>query len=300
MLENLTTETRNQSTLNLDQMPILSVLKLMQEEDATLSSAIQAKLPQIERVVAVVIESFKQGGRLIYIGAGTSGRLGILDAVECVPTFGTEPEMVQGIIAGGETAIRMAVEGAEDSPQLGREDIRQLKVNSRDTVIGVAASGRTPYVIGALQEAAELGARTASLACNEDSEIARYAEHAIEIVTGAEILTGSTRLKAGTAQKMVMNMISTVAMIGIGKVYSNLMVDVKPTNEKLVQRAKAMISEITGCDEETAASYYELSKHQVKVAVVMLLMDLGYEEAQLKLMESDGFIRRAIQDGKGR
>ncbi|HEY2493090.1 MAG TPA: N-acetylmuramic acid 6-phosphate etherase [Paenibacillus sp.] len=299
MLEKLTTEKRNQQTLDLDQMTTLSILELMQEEDAKVSLAIKEKVQDIERVTRAVINSFKGGGRLIYIGAGTSGRMGILDAVECVPTFGTDPELVQGVIAGGETAIRLAVEGAEDSFELGQADLKRLNLTDKDTVLGIAASGRTPYVIGALMYAEQMGATTASLSCNENSEISRYAEYPIEIVTGAEILTGSTRLKAGTAQKMVLNMISTAAMIGIGKVYSNLMVDVKSTNEKLVSRAKSIISEITGCDSETAADYYERSGHQVKLAVVMMLTGLKYEEAKQRLTESAGFIRLAIQDEKG-
>lgn len=299
LLENLTTETRNQRTLELDQLSSAAVLKLMQEEDEKVSLAVKEKLGEIEKVVTCVVQSFKQGGRLIYTGAGTSGRLGILDAVECVPTFGTGPDMVHGLIAGGETAIRQAVEGAEDSAEQGEVDLKQLNLTPDDTVVGIAASGRTPYVIGALKYAARMGASTASLSCNPNAEISKYAQYPIEILTGAEILTGSTRLKAGTAQKMVLNMISTAAMIGIGKVYSNLMVDVQPTNEKLVIRAKSMISEITGCDMDTASVYYERSHHQVKVAVVMLLAGLGLEEALQRLQESGGFIRQAVQHHKG-
>ncbi|MEF2968169.1 N-acetylmuramic acid 6-phosphate etherase [Paenibacillus sp. M1] len=295
MLDNLTTETRNRRTMDLDQLPTISVLELIQEEDAKVSLAIKEKLPEIELVTKRVIESFKEGGRLIYLGAGTSGRMGILDAVECVPTFGTDPEMVQGVIAGGDAAIRFAVEGAEDSPEQGAADLEKLDLSAKDTVLGIAASGRTPYVIGGLRYATGVGAATASLACNKDAEISKYAEYPIEIVTGPEVLTGSTRLKAGTAQKMVLNMISTAAMVGIGKTFSNLMVDVQPTNEKLVARAKSMIREITGCDVETASKYYEMSHHQVKAAVTMLLAGLNYEEARKRLEESDGFISRAIQ-----
>ncbi|WP_068618452.1 N-acetylmuramic acid 6-phosphate etherase [Paenibacillus tuaregi] len=298
MIENLTTEGRNLLTQDLDQLSTWSVLKLMQEEDAKVSLAVREKLGEIERVTQTVIKSFQAGGRLIYIGAGTSGRMGILDAVECVPTFGTDPEMVQGIIAGGETAIYRAVEGAEDSPELGRADLEKVGLTKEDTVLGIAASGRTPYVIGALKYANQVGASTASLSCNANAEISRYAKYPIEIVTGAEILTGSTRLKAGTAQKMVLNMISTAAMVGMGKVFSNYMVDVQPTNEKLMRRAKTMISQITGCNEETAAEYYERSRHQVKLAILMLLTGLDYEEAKGKLTESQGFIRRAIEHKK--
>lgn len=299
MLEKLATESRNQRTNDLDQMPTIAILNLMQEEDAKVSLAIKEKIKDIEAVTKCVINSFKQGGRLIYIGAGTSGRMGILDAVECVPTFGTDPEMVQGLIAGGETAIRLAVEGAEDSFEQGQADLKRLNITDTDTVMGIAASGRTPYVIGALQYAAQVGATTTSLSCNESSEISLYAKFPIEIATGSELLTGSTRLKAGTAQKMVLNMISTAAMIGIGKVYNNLMVDVQPTNEKLVSRAKSIISQITGCDYDTASDYYEKSHHQVKLAVVMLLTGYEYQEAKQRLIESDGFIRQAIQNEKG-
>ncbi|MDO3411972.1 N-acetylmuramic acid 6-phosphate etherase [Saccharibacillus sp. CPCC 101409] len=295
MLDRLSTEQRNERTRELDTLPIRGVLELMQEEDAKVPQAIKKKLPEIERAVEGAIRSFRQGGRLIYAGAGTSGRMGILDAVECVPTFGTGPDMVQGVIAGGETAIRLAVEGAEDSLELGRGDMERLAVNAADTVIGIAASGRTPYVIGALEAAREAGAYTIAFSCNKESEIARHADHAIEIETGSEILTGSTRLKAGTAQKLVLNMISTASMIGIGKVYSNLMVDVRPTNVKLEARACAMIAELAGCDEDTAARYYEASGHRVKHAVVMLLLGLSAEEADRKLEESGGFIRRALQ-----
>ncbi|KOR90401.1 N-acetylmuramic acid 6-phosphate etherase [Paenibacillus solani] len=295
MLHDLQTEKRNLLTMDLDQLPTLSVLRLMQEEDEKVSLLIREKLNEIERVTECVIHSFKQGGRLIYIGAGTSGRMGILDAVECVPTFGTDPSMVQGVIAGGEEAIRFAVEGAEDSLEQGEEDLAKLNLSDKDTVIGIAASGRTPYVIGALQYASRIGATTGSLACNEDAEISKYAKHSIEIVTGPEILTGSTRLKAGTAQKMVLNMISTAAMIGIGKSFSNLMVDVQPTNEKLVERAKTMIQEITDCDYETATKYYEMSHQHVKVAVIMILTGLNYAEAKIKLDQSEGFVQRAIQ-----
>ncbi|WP_018751718.1 N-acetylmuramic acid 6-phosphate etherase [Paenibacillus sanguinis] len=295
MLNHLNTEKRNPSTADLDRLSTGKILELMQEEDAKVSLAVKAKLPEIERVARCVIRSFKQGGRLIYIGAGTSGRMGILDAVECVPTFGTNPEMVQGVIAGGEKAIRTAVEGAEDSPELAMEDLAKLSLSEKDTVLGIAASGRTPYVIGGLQYAAGIGATTASLACNQDAVISKHAQYPIEIVTGPEVLTGSTRLKAGTAQKMVLNMISTTAMIGIGKVYSNLMVDVQPTNEKLVTRAKSIISEIAGCDFATASNYYELSGHQVKVAVTMLLAGVSCEEARQRLEQSDGFIRKALE-----
>ena len=231
---------------------------------------------------------------MIYVGAGTSGRLGILDAVECVPTFGVSPDLVQGFIAGGMKAFTVAVEGAEDSVYLGEEDMKSINLTENDTVIGIAASGRTPYVIGALNYARELNAKTAAISCNKNAEISKHAELVIEIETGPEVLTGSTRLKAGTAQKLVLNMISTASMIGIGKVYENLMVDVLSTNEKLTERSKRIIMEATEVDYETAATYYEKAQHHVKTAIVMILLECSYNEAVQKLTESNGFVRKSI------
>lgn len=219
MLENLSTEHRNEKTMNLDEMSIKEVLQSMNEEDRTVALAVENEIEQIEKVVGAVIQSFEEEGRLIYIGAGTSGRLGILDAVECPPTFGTDDKMVQGFIAGGLKAFTKAVEGAEDREELAEEDLKSIRLNEKDTVIGIAASGRTPYVIGGLKYANSVGASTASISCNKNAEISKYAKLNVEVETGAEILTGSTRLKAGTAQKLVLNMISTASMIGVGKVY---------------------------------------------------------------------------------
>ncbi len=272
MLEKLTTEARNQHTMHLDEMTTLDILRTMNKEDQQVLTAIKEQLPQIEKATKYAIESFNKNGRLIYVGAGTSGRLGVLDAVECVPTFGTSPEMVQGIIAGGMKALYEAAEGAEDDPELGANDLKSIQLSENDTVIGIAASGRTPYVIGALQYANSKKASTVSISCNKDAVMSQYASVAIELLTGSEVLTGSTRLKAGTSQKMVLNMISTASMVGIGKVYQNFMVDLKPTNEKLEERSKRNIMEVTGVDYETAASYFEKSKHQVKIAIVMILL----------------------------
>lgn len=294
MLEKLTTEARNQHTMHLDEMSTMDILRTMNKEDQQVLTAIKEQLPQIEKATQYAIESFKKNGRLIYVGAGTSGRLGILDAVECVPTFGTSPEMVQGIIAGGMKALYEAAEGAEDDPELGANDLKSIQLSENDTVIGIAASGRTPYVIGALQYANSKKASTVSISCNKDAVMSQYASVAIELLTGSEVLTGSTRLKAGTSQKMVLNMISTAAMVGIGKVYQNFMVDLKPTNEKLEERSKRNIMEVTGVDYETAASYFEKSKHQVKIAIVMILLQCSYEDAINKLKSSDGFVRRAL------
>ncbi|MFD1449013.1 N-acetylmuramic acid 6-phosphate etherase [Oceanobacillus profundus] len=294
MLEKLTTEARNQHTMHLDEMTTLDILRTMNKEDQQVLTAIKEQLPQIEKATKYAIESFNKNGRLIYVGAGTSGRLGVLDAVECVPTFGTSPEMVQGIIAGGMKALYEAAEGAEDDPELGANDLKSIQLSENDTVIGIAASGRTPYVIGALQYANSKKASTVSISCNKDAVMSQYASVTIELLTGSEVLTGSTRLKAGTSQKMVLNMISTASMVGIGKVYQNFMVDLKPTNEKLEERSKRNIMEVTGVDYETAASYFEKSKHQVKIAIVMILLQCSYEDAINKLKNSDGFVRRAL------
>ncbi|MCM3088395.1 N-acetylmuramic acid 6-phosphate etherase [Bhargavaea ginsengi] len=291
MLEKLTTEKRNPKSMNIDTLPIRERLLLMVEEDAGIPEAIRKQIDPIENAVSLVIQAFQKGGRLIYAGAGTSGRLGILDASECPPTFGVDPGMVRGLIAGGEQAIMNAIEGAEDDADQGAQDIADLPAGPDDVVVGIAASGRTPYVIGVLKQAKQLGAKTVSLSNNEGSEIGRVADVAIEVVTGPEVITGSTRLKAGTAQKLVLNMISTIAMTGIGKVYGNLMVDVQPTNEKLVKRAKHIIMEAAGVDFETAEEAYEKAGEQVKPAIVMLLLGCSLEEANAHLVEAKGFIR---------
>jgi len=294
MLENLSTEHRNEKTTNLDEMSIKEVLQSMNEEDRTVALAVENEIEEIEKVVGAVIQSFEKEGRLIYIGAGTSGRLGILDAVECPPTFGTDDKMVQGFIAGGLKAFTKAVEGAEDREELAEEDLKSIGLNEKDTVIGIAASGRTPYVIGGLKYAHSVGASTASISCNKNAEISKYAKLNVEVETGAEILTGSTRLKAGTAQKLVLNMISTASMIGVGKVYKNLMVDVQSTNEKLVERSKRIIVEATGVSYEVAADYYEKANRNVKVAIVMALLQCEYGEALEKLKEAKGFVKKAL------
>lgn len=293
-LGNLTTETRNQQSMTLDTLSVKQVLTLMNEEDQKVPAAIHAALPQIESAVNTIVAHFQSGGRLIYMGAGTSGRLGVLDAAECVPTFGTSPEMVRGLIAGGMSAMTVAVEGAEDSETLGRQDLVDLKLTADDTVVGIAASGRTPYVIGGLDYAQKIGAATISVACNANAVISAHAKTAIEVEVGPEVLTGSTRLKSGTAQKLVLNMLSTVSMIGIGKVYKNLMVDVKPTNEKLVERAKRIIVQATDCSAATAASAFEAADQDVKLAIVMVLTDMDKDEAAQRLQRAKGFVRRAV------
>ncbi|MBM7703930.1 N-acetylmuramic acid 6-phosphate etherase [Metabacillus iocasae] len=294
-LEKLATEQRNQKTMNLDEMSVCDILQTMNAEDRSVPESISKVIPTIEQLVTATITSMKKGGRLIYVGAGTSGRLGVLDAAECPPTFGVSPHLVIGVIAGGQKAFTEAVEGAEDSKEAGKQDLEKLQLSKNDVVIGIAASGRTPYVIGALQYANEIGAMTGSISCNESAAISQYAAHAIEVVTGHEVLTGSTRLKAGTAQKLILNMISTTTMIGLGKVYQNLMVDVQTTNEKLHHRAKGIISQATGVDVDEAAFYFEKAHGNVKAAIVMALTNMSYEEALVRLDKSEGFVRKAIQ-----
>ncbi|MFK4942499.1 N-acetylmuramic acid 6-phosphate etherase [Lactococcus garvieae] len=293
-LEKLTTERRNEETFGLDEMSVSTALEKMNKEDKKVAEAVEKALSMIEPVIEKTIESFNQGGRLIYLGAGTSGRLGVLDAAECVPTFGVEASMVVGLIAGGEKAMTLAVEGAEDDLELGKQDLIDLQLTKNDMVIGIAASGRTPYVIGALDYAKSIGAHTGSLACNMNAEISQHADFPIEVDCGAEFLTGSTRLKSGTAQKLILNMISTIAMIGIGKVYNNLMVDVRPTNEKLVERSKRIIMQATDCDYQTAEKTFIQAEEDVKLAIVMILTNSEKDEAQEKLVQAKGFIKNTL------
>lgn len=294
-INQLTTEKRNPNTMHLDQMSVGQVLELMNKEDQQVPEAIAEALGQIEAAIEMIIQSLKAGGRLIYFGAGTSGRLGVLDAAECVPTFGVSPDLVVGLIAGGDKAMVEAVEGAEDSLTLAEEDFKKLNLNANDTVVGIAASGRTPYVIGGLKYAQSVGAKTVSIACNKEAKISGYAQIPIEVDCGPEILTGSTRLKAGTAQKLILNMLSTVSMIGIGKVYQNLMVDVQATNEKLEERSKRIIMAATECTYEDAANYFEAANQNVKVAIVMILTNLDATEASQKINAANGFVNQVIK-----
>lgn len=294
-INQLTTEKRHTNTMHLDQMSVGQVLEEMNKEDRKVPEVIAEALGQIEAAVETIIQSFNAGGRLIYFGAGTSGRLGVLDAAECVPTFGVSPDLVVGLIAGGDKAMVEAVEGAEDSLTLAEEDFKKLNLNANDTVVGIAASGRTPYVIGGLKYAQSVGAKTVSIACNKEAKISGYAQIPIEVDCGPEILTGSTRLKAGTAQKLILNMLSTVSMIGIGKVYQNLMVDVQATNEKLEERSKRIIMAATECSYEEAASYFEAANHKVKVAIVMILTNLDATEASQKINAANGFVNKVLQ-----
>lgn len=293
-----TTESRNEATTNLDLMGTEEFLYVMNDEDTKVAPAVRAAIPQIAQAVDKIRESLAAGGRLIYIGAGTSGRLGVLDASECPPTFGTDPEMVVGLIAGGPEALTTAIEGAEDSAELGVEDLKAIDLTDRDSVVGIAASGRTPYVIGGLDYANEVGATTISVAANLGAAVSEHADTAIEVDNGPEVLTGSTRLKSGTSQKMVVNMLSTGAMVGLGKVYGNLMVDVKPTNVKLVDRAIRIVQEATGADRETAEKAFEAAARRPKVAIVALLAGVDSDEAEALLDQNAGFVRTAVNAGE--
>jgi len=290
----LATETSNEQTRDLDTMSVAELLAVMNEEDRTVPDAVAATLPDMAKAVDAIVAARRRGGRLIYLGAGTSGRLGVLDAVECPPTFGTDPGEVLGLIAGGERAFLQAVEGAEDDPDLAVADLRAVDVAASDVVVGLAASGRTPYVIGGLDHARAIGAATVSVACNLGAEISAHADVAIEVNTGPEVLTGSTRLKAGTAQKLVCNMLSTASMIRTGKVFHNLMVDVRPTNAKLVDRARRIVSAATGADPDSAEAAIDRAGGHAKTAIVMLLADCDYPDAVHRLQCSGGNVRAAV------
>ena len=292
----LVTESRNKETMGLDQMTPLEIVTVMNREDGKAVEAVEEVLPQIAQAIAWCTDSLKQKGRIIYIGAGTSGRLGVLDAVECPPTFGVSPDVVVGLMAGGTPAFVKAVEGAEDSQTMGEEDLKEIHLSPADIVIGLAASGRTPYVIYGLRYAKKIGCRTVAVACNRDSEIGKEADLAIEPVPGPEVLTGSTRLKAGTVQKMVLNMISTGSMVGIGKVYQNLMVDVVQTNMKLITRAENIVMTATGCTREEARDSLEEAEGSVKLAITMILLQCGAKSAKTRLNRAGGYVRNAIQD----
>lgn len=294
-LSQLTTELRNSDTMYLDKMTPYEIAQVMNQEDEKAVNAVKEVLPQIALAIEWAAQTLKEGGRLIYIGAGTSGRLGVLDAAECPPTFGVSREMVVGLIAGGEKAFTEAVEGAEDSKTLCEEELKEAGLSKKDMVIGLAASGRTPYVVYGLKYAGSIGCKTAAIACNRGSDIGKAADLAIEPVTGPEVLTGSTRLKAGTAQKMVLNMISTGSMIGIGKVYENLMVDVKQSNEKLVVRSQNILMTATGCTREEAKRILEEADGHVKTAIVMILSDCDVRAAGEKLSRAGGNIRNALK-----
>ncbi len=290
----LTTEQRNPATMQLDTLDTLSMLRLINEEDKKTVLAVQAVLPSIAEAVDRIAARLSAGGRLFYLGAGTSGRLGILDASECPPTYGTDPELVQGLIAGGTEAIFRAKEGAEDDPELAVRDLKEHNFSKGDVLTGIAASGRTPYVIGGLRYANEIGAYTISISCSKGSQIAGIAQTAITPVTGPEVVTGSTRMKAGTAQKLVLNMLSTGAMIRLGKVYGNLMVDVKATNSKLEERARRIVMEAAGCSREESIDALEKAGGHAKLAILLQLTGCTPEAGRSLLKKQNGHLAEAI------
>ncbi len=301
-LDSLDTERRNINTMNLDELSAVEIIEKINQEDEKIADCVKPAIPEIGKAVEFAVKSIKRGGRLIYIGAGTSGRLGILDASECPPTYGVPFDMVIGIMAGGDKAMRKAVEGAEDSKELAVNDLKELELSEKDTLVGLAASGRTPYVIGGLEYAKSLGAKTVAVSCVRNAKISELADAPIEVVVGAEAVTGSTRMKAGTAQKMVLNMISTTTMVKIGKVYQNLMVDVATTNEKLRVRALNIVSEATGIDKENSKKLLEESGYDVKVAIVMGLAGVDALKARKTLSDNElnvsATIKKLLKTGK--
>ncbi|WP_261129303.1 N-acetylmuramic acid 6-phosphate etherase [Bacillus sp. Marseille-Q3570] len=297
-LTSLMTEQRNLQTNSIDTLGTLDILTVINQEDQGVSLAVKKVLPQIAIAVDLISQAFENGGKLFYIGAGTSGRLGVIDAAECPPTFSTPSEQVQAIIAGGAEAMFDAIEGAEDDTLQGRADLTMRNLTSDDVVVGITASGRTPYVIGALEAAKELGLKTISLSCNPDSVISKIVDQSIEVVVGPEILTGSTRLKAATAQKMVLNMLTTASMIKMGKVYENLMVDVNATNLKLMERAKNIVMNITGITYEDAEKLLQKTGYEVKTAIVMHKADVPHVVAKESIKKSNGFVKKAIEAAK--
>ncbi len=293
-ISELSTEKRNMRTMKLDEMTPYQIISIMNEEDHNVVEAVHQALPQIEKTIQWTTQSLQSGGRILYIGAGTSGRIGILDAVECPPTFGVSYNMVVGVIAGGQEAFVKAKEGAEDDPELGKKDLQDHQLTAKDVVIGLAASGRTPYVIGALRYARELGCKTVAISNNKEAPISVEADLAIELLTGPEVLTGSTRLKAGTAEKMVLNMISTASMVGIGKVYENLMVDVRQSNEKLVIRSENIVMEAVGCTREEARKNLKEVDGKTKLAITKMLLGCDAVTAGESLKQAGGKVKAAI------
>ncbi|PUA37922.1 N-acetylmuramic acid 6-phosphate etherase [Paenibacillus elgii] len=299
LLNELTTEQRNPNTTQIDRLSSEEIVRLIHAEDRLVTEAVGRILPQVAQAVDRIVAAFQRQGRLFYIGAGTSGRLGILDASECPPTYGTDPSMVQGIIAGGFQAVKDPVEGAEDSEELGAKDIDEHGVTDRDVVVGIAASGRTPYVLGAMKRAKEKQATVIGLCNNKNTPMAGIADLMLEAVAGPEVVLGSTRMKSGTAQKLILNMLTTASMIRIGKVYENLMVDVLPSNEKLVYRAKRIIGMATDAPEDVISEAYTASGRHVKTAIVMILAKTDRDGARELLERSGGFVRQAVALANG-
>lgn len=294
-LSTLITEQRNPNSMHVDSLSALEIVQLMNKEDKQVPLAIEKCLPQIAQAVERIVSAFQQGGRLVYIGAGTSGRLGVLDASECPPTFGVSPEMVKGIIAGGERALRHPIEGAEDSKEQAVVDLQTIQFSSKDVLVGIAASGRTPYVIGALKYAKRLGSVTVSIASNPNSAMANIVDIAIDTVVGPEVLTGSSRLKSGTAQKLVLNMLTTASMILMGKCYQNLMVDVQASNEKLKARAIRIVMQATDCDKALAEETLKQADQNAKLAIMMILSGLDRAQAEALLEKHQGKLQLALK-----
>ena len=294
-LSTLITEQRNPNSMHVDSLSALEIVQLMNKEDKQVPLAIEKCLPQIAQAVECIVAAFQQGGRLVYIGAGTSGRLGVLDASECPPTFGVSPEMVKGIIAGGERALRHPIEGAEDSKAQAVVDLQTIQFSSKDVLVGIAASGRTPYVIGALEYAKSLGSVTVSIASNPNSAMANIVDIAIDTVVGPEVLTGSSRLKSGTAQKLVLNMLTTASMILMGKCYQNLMVDVQASNEKLKARAIRIVMQATDCDKALAEETLKQADQNAKLAIMMILSGLDRSQAEALLEKHQGKLQLTLK-----
>jgi N-acetylmuramic acid 6-phosphate etherase len=297
MLEKLLTEQHNPASEGIDALPTEQILCVMNSEDRKVAEAVSVEIPRIAQAVEATVARLGCGGRLFYIGAGTSGRLGVLDAAECPPTFNVSPELVQGILAGGERALTQATEAIEDQPALGARDLVEHGFTGADVLVGIAASGRTPYVLGAVEKARELGALTIGISCTSPSELSRAVQFPIEPLPGPEILTGSTRVKAGTATKLVLNMLSTAVMIRLGHVYGNLMVNVQPKNAKLTDRARRIIAEAAGIDDQRAGEFLERSGGTVKVAIVMARLGASREEAEARLRAAGGRVSEALKNG---
>lgn len=293
-LAQMTTEQRNPRSMNIDCLSAIEIVQLINQEDQLVAKAVERCIPHIATAVEKIEHAFLNGGRLVYIGAGTSGRLGVLDASECPPTYGVPPKMVVGIIAGGERALRHPIEGAEDNREQGKADLQAVDFCEKDVLVGIAASGRTPYVIGALEYAKSLGATTVSIASNANSAMAQIVDIAIETIVGPEVLTGSSRMKSGTAQKLVLNMLTTASMIRIGKCYQNLMVDVQASNEKLKARAIKIVMEATECSKAVAESTLKQADNHAKLAIMMILSNLDKAEAEKLLAENQGKLRLAL------
>jgi N-acetylmuramic acid 6-phosphate etherase len=302
MLEDLTTEQQNPASLDIDAKSSREILAIINAEDKRVPLAVEACLDVVSSLVDDVVDAFKKGGKLVYVGAGTSGRLGVLDASECPPTYGTPREMVQGLIAGGREALVRSIENAEDDAEAGARDLDRIGFGPGDVLVGITASGQAPYVLGAMEHAGKLGAVVAALSCNASSATFGLAKHKIYVNVGPEVVAGSTRMKAGTAQKLVLNMITTAAMIRLGKVYRNLMIDLVPVNKKLIERSKGLIVKATGCDRESAAAALAGSGNRPKIAILMVLLGIGKEEAEALVASHDGHLSLAVdayRSGRG-